>query len=75
MLWNTLKDGLCGLRNETVSMKVFPLNKHEATDFIRSGQAHMFLPQSTTEGHFRAQFASEADMSLRDHPKWCLNRH
>ena len=29
MLWNTLKDGLCYLRNESVSMKVFLLNKDE----------------------------------------------
>ena len=34
MLWNTLKDGLCYLGNESASMKVFPLNMHEATDFI-----------------------------------------
>ena len=40
MLWNTLKDGLCYLRNESVSMKVFLLNMHEATDFIQSGQAY-----------------------------------
>ena len=29
MLWNTLKDGLCHLRNKSVSMKVFPLNMLE----------------------------------------------
>ena len=29
MLWNTLKDGFCYLRNESVSMKVFLLNMHE----------------------------------------------
>ena len=29
MLWNTLKDGLCYLQNESVSMKVFLLNMHE----------------------------------------------
>ena len=29
MLWNTLKDGLCYLRNESVSMKVFFLKMHE----------------------------------------------
>ena len=29
MLWNTLKDGPCYLRNESVSMKVFLLNMHE----------------------------------------------
>ena len=40
MLWNTLKDGLCYLRNESVSMKAFLLNMHEATDFICSGQAY-----------------------------------
>ena len=40
MLWNTPEDGLCCLRNESVSMKVFPLSIHEATDFIRSGQVH-----------------------------------
>ena len=74
MLRNTLKDGLCCLRNESVSMKVFPLNMHEATD-VRSGQAHMFPPRSTTEGHFRAKFGSEADRSLKDHPKCYLNKH
>ena len=40
MLWNTLKDGLHYLRNESVSMKVFLLNMHEATDFIWSGQSY-----------------------------------
>ena len=30
MLWNTLKDELCYLRNESVSMKVFLLNMHKA---------------------------------------------
>ena len=30
LYWNTLKDGLCYLRNESVSMKVFLLNMHEA---------------------------------------------
>ena len=29
MHWNTLKDELCYLRNESVSMKVFLLNMHE----------------------------------------------
>ena len=29
ILWNTLKDGLYYLRNESVSMKVFLLNMHE----------------------------------------------
>ena len=29
MLWNTIKDGLCYLRNESVSMKDFLLNMHE----------------------------------------------
>ena len=29
ILWNTLKDGLCYLRNEIVSMKVFFLSMHE----------------------------------------------
>ena len=29
MLWNTLKDELCYLQNESVSMKVFLLNMHE----------------------------------------------
>ena len=33
MLWNTLKDGLCYLQNESVSMKVFLVNMHESTDF------------------------------------------
>ena len=40
MLWNTLKDGLRYLRNESVSMKVFLLNMHKATDFLRSGKAY-----------------------------------
>ena len=40
MFWNTLKDGLCYLRNESVSVKVFVLKKHEATGFIWSGQAY-----------------------------------
>ena len=75
MLWNILKDGLCFLRNESVSMKVSLLNMHEATDFIRSEQAHLFPPRSTTAGHFRAKFASEADRSLTDHPKCYLNKH
>ena len=34
MLWNTLKDGICYLRNESISMKVCLLNMHEATDFF-----------------------------------------
>ena len=29
ILWNTLKDGLCYLRNESLPMKVFLLNMHE----------------------------------------------
>ena len=29
MLWNTLKDGLCSLQNESVSMKVFLLNMQQ----------------------------------------------
>ena len=41
MLWNTLKDGLPYLQNESVFMKVFLLNMDEATDFICSGQAYM----------------------------------
>ena len=40
MLWNTPKDGLCYLRNESVSTKVFLLDMHKATDFIWSGQAY-----------------------------------
>ena len=41
MLWNTLKDGLCYLRNESVSMKLFLLNEHaRSTAFIRSGKAY-----------------------------------
>ena len=40
MLWNTLKDGIHYLRNESVSMKVFLLNMHEAMDFIWSGQSY-----------------------------------
>ena len=42
MLWNTLKDGLCCLPNESVSI-VSLLNMHEATDFIWSGQAYRSL--------------------------------
>ena len=30
ILWNTLKDGLCYFQNESVSVKVFLLNMHEA---------------------------------------------
>ena len=41
MLWNTLKDGLCCLRNESVST-VSLLNTQEATDFIWSGQGTSF---------------------------------
>ena len=41
MLRNTLKDGFCYLQNESVSIKVFLLNMHEAADFIRSGPAYM----------------------------------
>ena len=40
MLGNTLKDGLCYLRNESVSINVFILIMHEATDFIWSGQTY-----------------------------------
>ena len=40
MLWNTIKDGLCYLRNVSVSMKVFLVNLHEATDFTWSEQAY-----------------------------------
>ena len=40
MLWNTLKDGLCYLQNESLSMKFFLLNMHETTDFTWSGQAY-----------------------------------
>ena len=29
ILWNTLKDGLCYLRNESVSLKFFLLNMHK----------------------------------------------
>ena len=29
MLWNTLKDRLCYLQDESVAMKVFLLNMHE----------------------------------------------
>ena len=39
----SLKDGLCYLRNESVTIKVFLPNMHEATDFIRSGQASRHL--------------------------------
>ena len=41
MLWNTLRDGLHHLQNESVSMKVFPLSMHGAIDFIWSGQSYM----------------------------------
>ena len=34
MLWNTLKDGLCHLRNESESMKVFLLNMHEVRNLF-----------------------------------------
>ena len=40
MLWNTLKDGLCCLWNESVYI-VSLLNLHQAADFIWSGQAYM----------------------------------
>ena len=40
MLWNTLKDGLHYQRNESVSIKVFLLNMHKATDFISSRQSY-----------------------------------
>ena len=43
MLWNTLKDGLCHLRNESVSMKVFLLNKHEATHLFDLGKPRRHL--------------------------------
>ena len=35
----------------------------------------MFPQRSTTEGHFRAKFASEADRTLTDYPKCYLNKH
>ena len=41
MLWNTPKDGLCYLQNDSVSMKVFLLSMHKATDFIWSREAYM----------------------------------
>ena len=34
MLWNTLKDGLWYLQNESVPMKVFLLNMHEIRIFF-----------------------------------------
>ena len=34
MLSNTLKDGLCYLQDESVSMKVFLLNMHEIWIFF-----------------------------------------
>ena len=37
MLWNALKDGLHYLRNESVSMKVFLMNMHKATDLFDLG--------------------------------------
>ena len=74
MLWNTVKIGPCCLRNESVSMKVFLLNMYVATDFIQSGQGHMFPPQSTTEDHFKAKFSSAADRILTDLQCY-LNKH
>ena len=41
MLWNTFKDGLNYLQNESVSMEVFLLNIHETMDFTWSGQSYM----------------------------------
>ena len=43
ILWNTLKDGLCHLRNESVSMKVFLLNIHEATHLFDLGKPRRHL--------------------------------
>ena len=40
MLWNALKDGLCYLRNENISMKLFLLNMQEATYFIWSEEVY-----------------------------------
>ena len=37
---NTIKDGLCYLQYESVSMKVFLLNMHKVRDFIQSGKAY-----------------------------------
>ena len=40
MLWNILKDGVHYLQNESVPMKIFLPNLHEATYFIQSGQSY-----------------------------------
>ena len=39
MLWNTLKDGLCYLRNESIHGS-FPSEHAQSMDFIRSGKAY-----------------------------------
>ena len=44
MLWNTLKDRLHYLCNESVFMKVFLLNMHKATDFTAF---YIFNPKVT----------------------------
>ena len=42
ILWNTLKDWLCYLQNESASLKVFLLSGQvRGMDFIRSGKAYM----------------------------------
>ena len=47
MLWNTLIDGLCYLRNESVSMKVFLLNMHEVRILFDLGKRTRHLIYST----------------------------
>ena len=48
ILWNTLKDGLCYLQNETVSMKVFLLNMHEVRILFNLGKRNViwFIPHT-----------------------------
>ena len=38
ILWNTLKEGLCYLQNEGVSIKVFLLNMHETQILFDQGK-------------------------------------
>ena len=43
MLWNALKDGLCYLRNQSVSMKVFLLNMHGVQILLDLGSPTRYL--------------------------------
>ena len=43
VLWNTLTDGLCYMRNESVSMKVFFLNMHEVRTLFDLGKPTRYL--------------------------------